>query len=124
VVSLRGGDVPGTERSLERVHRWLRPVRRMVLAKARAVVANSPGLAQLSMRADPIAVQVIANGVDLETFSPAGSPRAGEFRFLFVGRLNEQKNVGMLLEAPRRCARHRPRNFACASWATDPGARS
>src|SRR5258706_6724537 len=99
VVSLRGGDVPGTEPGLARMHRYLRWVRRLVLSNAAAVVANSPGLAELSSRADPVPVSVIPNGVDLERFRPAERPPADPFRFLFVGRLNEQKNVRLLLEA-------------------------
>ena len=99
IVSLRGGDVPGTEPGLARMHRSLRFARRVVLTQARAVVANSPGLAALSERADPIPVQMIPNGVDFERFSPALTPPSAPFHFLFVGRLNEQKNVALLLRA-------------------------
>ena len=88
VVSLRGGDVPGTEPQLARMHRRLRFVRRFVLSRAAAVVANSPGLAALSESADPIPVKFIPNGVDLERFRPALRPAADPFHFLFVGRLN------------------------------------
>lgn len=105
VVSLRGGDVPGTEPQLLGLHRWLKPVRRFVLSRALAVVANSPGLATLSERADPIAVKFIPNGVDLERFRPSAQRPPEPFHFLFVGRLNEQKNVGVLLEAVAELSR-------------------
>jgi glycosyltransferase involved in cell wall biosynthesis len=36
--------------------------------------------------------------VDVELFTPGGSPRAAE-RFLFVGRLNAQKGIALLLDA-------------------------
>ncbi len=99
VVSLRGGDVPGTEPSLNRVHRLLSPLRRRVLRSARAVVANSPALQQRAIAADSIPVEVIPNGVDTEFFSPRPSrPAAPPFRWLFVGRLQAQKNLGWLLE--------------------------
>ncbi|MDO8788274.1 MAG: glycosyltransferase family 4 protein [Sulfuritalea sp.] len=100
VVSLRGGDVPGTERSLDRMHRLLAPFRRRILRDALAVVANSNGLKTLSEHADPVPVTVIVNGVDHERFKPVipTQPRQA-FRFLFVGRLNEQKNVALLLWA-------------------------
>jgi glycosyltransferase involved in cell wall biosynthesis len=111
VVSLRGGDVPGTERSLEAMHRRLRPVRRKVLRDAVAVVANSAGLAELSQRADPVPVRVIANGVDLLQFSPPARPPEEPLRFLFVGRLNEQKNVTVLLKAVAALAAGAPRPF-------------
>jgi glycosyltransferase involved in cell wall biosynthesis len=105
VVSLRGGDVPGTEPKLLGMHRRLNFVRRFVLSRAVAVVANSPGLAALSESADPIAVTYIPNGVDLERFRPPAQRPPGPFHFLFVGRLNEQKNVGLLLEAVAELSR-------------------
>lgn len=111
VVSLRGGDVPGTEPGLARMHRMLRIARRLVLARARAVVANSPGLASLSERADPIAVRTIPNGVDVERFRPAGQEPPSPFHFVFVGRLNEQKNVGLFLDALADLAAIEPGTF-------------
>ena len=99
VVSLRGGDVPGNEPSLARTHRLLRPLRHAVLRHSRAIVANSDGLKAAAEAADPFPVQVIPNGVDTEFWSPAPSPPPPTpFRFLFVGRLQPQKNVGWLLD--------------------------
>jgi glycosyltransferase involved in cell wall biosynthesis len=111
VVSLRGGDVPGTEPQLARMHRWLRPLRRLALSRAAAVVANSPGLAKLSQDADPVAVAMIPNGVDLERFQPGPAPPAEPFHFLFVGRLNAQKNVDLLLAATAELRRGAPPPF-------------
>lgn len=110
IVSLRGGDVPGTEKHLGTMHRLLAPLRRMILRDARAVVANSEGLRQLSLAADPIEVQVIPNGVDTARFTPATSSRSDNaFRVLAVGRLQEQKNhafaLRMLSEAKSRLSR-------------------
>ena len=99
VVSLRGGDVPGTEPDLEQVHLALTPIRRWVLRGATAVVANSEGLRSLSEKADPFPVSVIPNGVDTAVFLPGSSRQGQEFRFVFVGRLNTQKNVALLLAA-------------------------
>lgn len=102
VVSLRGGDVPGTEPGLAALHWWLAPVRRWVLRGAKAVVANSEGLKVLSVRVDPFAVTVIPNGVDTAAFTPSRDGRRPAYRFLFAGRLNEQKNVALLLSAAAR----------------------
>lgn len=103
IVSLRGGDVPGHVPGINLVHRFVAPLRRMVLREACAVVANAPGLAQLSERTDPISVCVVPNGVDPEVFRPpqSGHPTVedGAFRILYVGRLHEQKNVDLLLGA-------------------------
>ena len=98
VVALRGGDVPGTEPGLHRIHRWLAPVRRRVLKAARAVIANSLALQQRAVVADALPVGVIPNGVDSTYFVPAASkPPALPFRWLFVGRLQTQKNLGWLI---------------------------
>lgn len=98
VVSLRGGDVPGTEPGLHRIHRWLTPVRRRVLKAARAVIANSLALQQRAVVADALPVGVIPNGVDSTYFIPAASkPPPQPFRWLFVGRLQAQKNLGWLI---------------------------
>ena len=111
VISLRGGDVPGTEARLERAYRLLTPVRRAVLRRAAAVVANSEGLKTLSEAADPIPVRVIPNGVDAQFFSPGTGSRDGPFTFLFVGRLQAQKNVRLLLQAAARLRRENPTAF-------------
>ena len=98
VVSLRGGDVPGTEPGLHRIHRLLAPARRRVLKAARAVIANSLALQQRAIAADTFPVGVIPNGVDSAYFvPPAGKPPPQPFRWLFVGRLQAQKNLGWLL---------------------------
>jgi glycosyltransferase involved in cell wall biosynthesis len=102
VVSLRGGDVPGFVPEIGGIHRLIAPLRRAVLRRACAVVANSNSLARLSEAADPFPVQIIPNGVDPLAFAPQGSVDCGaenEFRILFVGRLHSQKNVGALLES-------------------------
>ncbi len=100
VVSLRGGDVPGTEPGLGLVHGILKPFRRAILRSARSVVANSPGLKAMSERADPVPVQMIPNGVDTRFFFPPGGERAGDPvpRLLFVGRFQAQKNLPWLLD--------------------------
>lgn len=100
VVSLRGGDVPGAEPGLARMHRLLAPLRRRILREAQQVVANSDGLKQMSEMADPIPVRVISNGVDANYFSPRKrtvSEVSAPFHFLFVGRLQEQKNLHFTL---------------------------
>jgi glycosyltransferase involved in cell wall biosynthesis len=97
-VSLRGGDVPGTEPRLQPIHVLLTPFRRKILCHASAVVANSPGLKALAEAADPQLVRVIPNGVDTQFFHPRPTARRdGPFRFLFVGRFQPQKNLIWLM---------------------------
>ncbi len=99
IISLRGGDVPGTEPSLNFLHRFLSPIRRTVLKNSIAIVANSNGLRKMAETADPFPVQVIPNGVDTEFFVPPHSkpPRNDTvLRILFVGRFRQQKNLPFL----------------------------
>lgn len=111
VVSLRGGDVPGTEPSLDNLHKFLKPLRHMVFRHSRAVVANSRGLADLSEKADPFKVRVIPNGVDIDFFKPAEMKRQGIFRFLFAGRFQSQKNLFFLLEQVSNLAKEADKKF-------------
>lgn len=102
VVSVRGGDVPGTEPQLSGFYRFLTWLRRDILRHAREIVAPSIGLKRLSEAADPVSVRVIPNGVDTTFFAPIppGAPKDQKdlpLTLLFVGRLHWQKNVSALL---------------------------
>ncbi len=111
IISLRGGDVPGAEPSLNFLHRFLSPIRRAVLKNSIAIVANSDGLRKMAEIADPFSVRVIPNGVDTEFFIPAPSkPARNEslLRILFVGRFQQQKNLPFLF---RQVAQLPPSTF-------------
>lgn len=97
VVSLRGGDVPGTEPHLAVFYRVLQPLRRDILKHAQAVCAPSQGLKELSEKADPFPVQVVPNGINTDLFRPDPERRSKVPTLLSVGRLHAQKNVGYLL---------------------------
>jgi len=99
IISLRGGDVPGNEKKLDKIHKILKPLRRFIFKKSQAVVANSEGLKQLAQKADPIDISIIHNGIDTDFFSPSNSTKNNkEFELLFAGRLSEQKNLPFLLK--------------------------
>jgi glycosyltransferase involved in cell wall biosynthesis len=101
VISLRGGDVPGNEAALDPLHRLLAPLRRLIFRRSVAVVANSPGLKEMSERVDPSAVHVIPNGVDTDFFCPTKNRDKAEHRpiaFLFVGRFQVAKNLFYLFD--------------------------
>jgi len=97
VVSLRGGDVPGTEPHLAIFYRVLQSLRRDILKRAQAVCAPSQGLKELSEKTDPFPVQVVPNGINTELFQPEPQRRLKVPTLLSVGRLHAQKNVGYLL---------------------------
>jgi glycosyltransferase involved in cell wall biosynthesis len=97
-VSLRGGDVPGTEPNLRFFYALLTGLRRNVLCHARYVCAPSEALKKSSEAADPFSVRVIPNGVDTGYFRPETNPSPSSLRLLSVGRLHApQKKVAVLL---------------------------
>jgi glycosyltransferase involved in cell wall biosynthesis len=98
IVTVRGGDVPGTEPTLAHFYRTLTGLRRHIFRHALEIVAPSSGLKLLSEAADPVLVRVIPNGVDTAIFSPARDQKGWPLLLLFVGRLHWQKNVPALLK--------------------------
>ncbi|MCX7001461.1 MAG: glycosyltransferase family 4 protein [Candidatus Sumerlaeota bacterium] len=98
IVSLRGGDVPGTQpEQLAVFHAITKPIIKILLRNASAVVANSRGLGALAQQTlANLDIKIIPNGVDLERFSPceenAGEPHR-TVRLLFVGRASQEKNL-------------------------------
>jgi glycosyltransferase involved in cell wall biosynthesis len=102
LISLRGGDVPEVVPEMRYLHYILGPVRRLVLSRAVAVVANSKFLAEQTMAVDQTAVKVIPNGVDSsffqKTFEDSGRISVGETKVIFAGRFHSQKDVPGLLQ--------------------------
>jgi glycosyltransferase involved in cell wall biosynthesis len=114
VISLRGGDVPGNEAALDSMHRLLAPLRRFIFRRSVAVIANSPGLKEMSERVDPFPVQVIPNGVDTDFFRPVENRNQTEsrpFAFLFVGRFQIAKNLFYLFDHIASLRRSEARPF-------------
>jgi glycosyltransferase involved in cell wall biosynthesis len=111
LVSLRGGDVPGfMGRELALLHRLTLPATLSIWRHSAGLIANSPGLVALARRTWPAApIELIPNGIDLETFRPPDRRRpARPLRLLCVGRLASQKGVVHLLDALAQ-ARSSPR---------------
>ena len=97
-VSLRGGDVPGTEPNLRFFYALLTGLRRNVLRHARYICAPSEALKKSSETADRFSVRVIPNGVDTGYFRPGTTPGPSSLTLLYVGRLHApQKKVTVLL---------------------------
>lgn len=95
VTTLHGSDVRLARRSA-----WAPALFRRTLAKSAAVTAVSSYLADEARAMAPrarVAVEPMPVNVALFT-ADGGAVRSGD-RFLFVGRLNQQKGIGLLLEA-------------------------
>jgi glycosyltransferase involved in cell wall biosynthesis len=103
LVSLQGPDVPGFEARYAYLYPVLTPVLRLVWRRADVVTAISIEHQRLAHRTMPeLPIPIIHNGVDVDTFRPAESPRSRrtpEVNFLCVGRLIERKGQHHLLHA-------------------------
>jgi glycosyltransferase involved in cell wall biosynthesis len=109
VVSLRGSDVPGYDpfnKTVERMHKVLRPITRRIWRDAAAVVALSDGLREIAVETAPEQqFGVIPNGIETALFRPGGArrrPGDGPLRLVCVSRLLERKGIHFLLEAIAR----------------------
>ncbi|HET9373706.1 MAG TPA: glycosyltransferase family 4 protein [Chthoniobacterales bacterium] len=100
-VSLRGGDVPGTESGLRLFYWFLGPLRRRILKEAISVTAPGSGLKELSEERDRIPVLVIPNGIDTSIYRPEKGRDLTEIVLLSVGRLHPQKTPIRILEIVR-----------------------
>ncbi len=94
VITAHGADVANARRSALLSH-----MTSISLARAAAVSCVSRYLADRLPEAAGVPVEVIDCGVDTTVFTPAERPPGDGPRFLFVGHLNERKNVVRLLAA-------------------------
>ena len=102
VLSLLGADVPGIyNQEVGIQHAILKPLTKIIWRNAGFVVANSQGLkeaAETNVRG--CQVDVIENGIDLETFYPGNRrDRTSGLRLLFVARFAVNKRLDLLLQA-------------------------
>jgi glycosyltransferase involved in cell wall biosynthesis len=81
------------------------PFSRWSLARADACVAVSDHVRAVAAARAPWAaarVRVVHNGVDVARFAARDEPKAGEFTFVLVGRLERRKGVDLALQALAR----------------------
>lgn len=107
IISLRGGDIPGNDKNLVKIHARIAKIRRLILRKSLSIVANSASAAQMAEKADMMPVVNIPNGVDTKSFRP-GNMSLPFLQILFVGRLAPEKNVVGLLEGFSRLIKNLP----------------
>jgi glycosyltransferase involved in cell wall biosynthesis len=113
VISLRGGDVPGTDPNLIWIHQILKPIRRLIYKKAIRIVPNSEGLKAIAQKYDPISVTVIPNGIDTNYFCPIPTPvtKLKMFKFLYVGRFKSEKNLKFIIKQAEEIKKRSPTPF-------------
>jgi glycosyltransferase involved in cell wall biosynthesis len=101
IISLRGSDVPGYSERFVGLYRWITPTILKIWSKAAFVIANSQGLKELALKAEPKKeIGVIYNGVDIEEFFADESKRnAEQFTIICLGRVTPRKGVRFLIQA-------------------------
>jgi glycosyltransferase involved in cell wall biosynthesis len=99
IVTVHGSDLPGHNTArFVLAHRFTRPLLRRVLSSAARIVSPSHFLAEhLRVTCGPYNVNVIANGIEYQRFSP-GSPNR-RTAVLMSGRLLKPKGFVETLEA-------------------------
>jgi len=115
VVSLRGGDVPYfVPGKLKFVHFFILPLTKYVWRHAKSVSANSENLKSLANKISPeIDIKIIPNGIDSDIYFPRDDKNSKNNGVvaLFVGRLNAQKGLDILLKALDSIKTSLPDNF-------------
>jgi glycosyltransferase involved in cell wall biosynthesis len=91
------GDVPGAiPDQTDHLFRWLNPFIRPIWRNAAAIVAVSRFVAGLAKQAYGRDVNVIPNGISLQSRPDVPKSSSKTPRLIFVGRLNRQKNLDFL----------------------------
>jgi glycosyltransferase involved in cell wall biosynthesis len=78
------------------------PFSRWSLVRADAAVAVSEHVRAVALARAPWAsekMRVVRNGVDVQHFAPRNDPKADDFTFVIVGRLEPRKGVDQAIEA-------------------------
>lgn len=97
LISLQGGDVPGSQKNVTLLHKLISPLRKSILSNAKKVVAVSEGLAEKSNKIDKSNICVINAGVDITYFKPDIKTEKYN-NFLYVGRFSEEKNITYIIK--------------------------
>jgi glycosyltransferase involved in cell wall biosynthesis len=87
------GDVPGgVPEKTGKWFRWVEPFTHPIWKHAKKVVAVSEHTRQLALRHYPVNIQVVHNGADVSSLSPAKLKVNIPPRLVFAGRFVQQKN--------------------------------
>jgi glycosyltransferase involved in cell wall biosynthesis len=87
------GDVPGgVPEKTDKWFRWIKPLTIPIWKRATSVVAVSEFTRTLALKNYPVDIQVIPNGVDVDSLAPADIKVNKPVQIVFAGRFMPQKN--------------------------------
>lgn len=101
VIYLRGGDTPGfLGKELSFYHRATFPIQKTIMKNASLIMAVSENLKKLALKyLGEFDIKIVPNGIDLDVFYPKDEIAEEPIKFLFVGRLTNQKGLLFLISA-------------------------
>lgn len=101
IVSLRGTDVPGYDKTqFQLVQRLLEPLNIKIWKNAKSVVTLSSGLTALAKKSLEINYKTVYNGIDTQVFKFMNLPKKHKkFGLVTVSRLLKRKGIHHVLEA-------------------------
>lgn len=102
IISLRGSDVPGYSDRFSFIYTPLKPIIKLIWKKASFVVANSQDLKDLALKTNnKQSINIIYNGVDINTFHPTRDKKTNDDFHLTVGatRITHRKGINYLIDA-------------------------
>jgi glycosyltransferase involved in cell wall biosynthesis len=94
IVTAHGGDVPGG--APEKTAGWFKfvlPFSRIVWKRAAAVIAVSPETKRLAQVHYDVPIQVIPNGINLDSYKPKKREKTDHARIIYIGRFSPEKNA-------------------------------
>ncbi len=103
VLTTQLGDVPGgVPDQTDHLFRLVKPFSAPIWRDASAVTVPSEHIREMALESYPVDMEIIPNGIDLET-TPQSPPEPHHpVRLVFAGRFNPQKNLLFLLDALNR----------------------
>ncbi|NTV64786.1 MAG: glycosyltransferase family 4 protein [Oscillochloris sp.] len=103
ILRVCGPDIPGFEQRYGLLYPLLTPTIKAIWRGASRLVAKCQDEAEMMLAVQPgMAIDLIANGVDLAAFPPAPIAADGPLRLICVARLIERKGQHHLIHALRR----------------------
>lgn len=99
VITAHLGDVPGgVPEKTNKWFQWIFPLTPSIWRKAAGIAAVSEYTKSLALKSYSVPIEVIQNGVDLETINPGNIKLNNPPRIVFAGRFAEQKNLFQLIK--------------------------
>jgi len=118
ILTIHLGDVPGgVVEKTSSWFRWIYPLTNIIWRNASQIIAVSEFTRELALRKYNVEIQVIPNGVDVNSLSPKSVQTNAPPRIVFAGRFMPQKNPVKIVETLNKL---RDLNWQCVMIGDGP----